>query len=392
MTKCAGPDCDNEFEPKVWNQKYCSSGCKRDAENEARRRNYTRDVAEALAHSVAPAYLEDLTVDEEIDFLRKEVGRLERLAHKHKMVKYETVDAVYKAAHEAFSKVHIATPELPKIKYASGEEEYATAICAYWQLGKITPTYNSEVCKERIARYVETVIEKTKIQRADHPVNHIRLWFLGDIVEGEDIFSGQSHLIDSSLYRQVGINGPEIIAKMIIRFLEEFETVHFTGVIGNHGAIGGRHRKEYNSETNMDRLLYKIVELMFRDEPRVTFHIPDGNGESNFWAVDTIGQYSTLLIHGDQFPPPSSSHTYYKKVMGWKDGAIPESFDDVYAGHYHQNCKMTLGSSILRISGSPESYNTFAQEVLAVMGRPSQNLQFIHPIEGVTSEHTIYLD
>ena len=99
-----------------------------------------------------------------------------------------------------------------------------------------------------------------------------------------------------------------------------------------------------------------------------------------------------MLIHGDQFPAPTATHAYYKKVMGWKDGAIPETFQDVYMGHYHQNAKMTLGNTILRISGSPESYNTYAQEVLAAMGRPSQPLQFVHPINGITGEYTVWLD
>jgi hypothetical protein len=342
---------------------------------------------------VAPAYsLDDLDLEEEVIFLRKEVVRLARLADKHKIIKHHAVDAVYDAMKEAVEKIRPPQVDPPKIRYSGGDEETAVAVCADWQLGKVTPTYNSEVCRERIAKYTERIIEVTNVQRADHPVRDIHLWFIGDIVEGEDIFSGQSHLIDSSLYKQVGVNGPEIIRDMILRLLQEFEHVHFVGVIGNHGSIGGRSRREYNSETNMDRLLYKIVEHMFANEPRVTFDIPDGHGESNFYAVDTIGEYGTLLIHGDQLPPPTSSHTYYKKVMGWKDGAVPEPFGDVFMGHYHQNCKMTLGSSILRISGSPESYNTYAQETLAVMGRPSQHLQFVHPVHGVTSEHTIYLD
>jgi DNA repair exonuclease SbcCD nuclease subunit len=78
--------------------------------------------------------------------------------------------------------------------------------------------------------------------------------------------------------------------------------------------------------------------------------------------------------------------------MGWKDGAIPEQFQDVYMGHYHQSVKATLGTTMLRVAGSPESYNTFAQEVLAAMGRPSQPLQFVHPQQGVTAEYTTYLD
>lgn len=393
MTReCAGPDCDKQFKPKTHNQKYHDHQCKRNAENQAKRRVFTEDVASAVAKSVAPAYLEALDSDEEIVFLRKEVVRLARLADKHKIIKHEAVEASYAAMTKAIEKIRPPLVPEPSLRYAPGDEEVAVAVLADWQLGKKTPTYNSEVCRERIAQFGEKIIRITNIQRADHPVRHIRLWAVGDIVEGEDIFSGQSHLIDASLYNQVGVTGPEILRDLILRLLTEFETVHFVGVIGNHGSIGGRARREYNSETNMDRLLYKIVEHMFAYEPRVTFDIPDGNGESNFWAVDTIGEYGTLLIHGDQLPPPSSSHTYYKKVMGWKDGAIPEPFQDVFMGHYHQNCKMTLGSSILRVSGSPESYNTFAQEVLAVMGRPSQHLQFVHPQHGVTSEHTIYLD
>jgi len=174
--------------------------------------------------------------------------------------------------------------------------------------------------------------------------------------------------------------------------LENFNHVHITGVIGNHGAVGGRARKQHDPETNMDRMLYKIIELIVGDDERVTFNIPDGVGERNWYAVDTIGNYSSLLIHGDQMPAPNAFHGYYKKIMGWKDGAIPEHFDDVFMGHYHQQFKMTIGSSMLRISGSPESYNTYAQEYFSSMSRPCQHLMFVHPENGVTSEYSIWLD
>jgi hypothetical protein len=132
--------------------------------------------------------------------------------------------------------------------------------------------------------------------------------------------------------------------------------------------------------------------LIVGDDERITFNIPDGVGERNWYAVDTIGNYSSLLIHGDQMPAPNAFHGYYKKIMGWKDGAIPEHFDDVFMGHYHQQFKMTIGSSMLRISGSPESYNTYAQEYFSSMSRPCQHLMFVHPENGVTSEYSIWLD
>lgn len=336
---------------------------------------------------------DSLAYANKFEYIRSENRRLARLAEKNKNVKDEAVLAVYEAAFNAFNEF-----ELPPVKQKSissnkkGISETAVAVFGDWQLGKVTPSYNSDVLADRIEKYTEKLIEITEIQRADHNVDTLHVWLLGDIVEGEEIFPGQSHLIDSGLYRQVGVNGPEILGNFLRTALENFKHVHVTGVIGNHGAVGGRARKQHDPETNMDRLLYKIVELIFKDEPRITFNIPDGKGERNFYAVDTIGNYSSLLIHGDQMPAPTSYYGYYKKVMGWKDGAIPENFDDVFMGHYHQQFKMTIGSGLLRISGSPESHNTYAQEYFSSMSRPCQHLMFVHPENGVTSEYSIWLD
>ena len=263
---------------------------------------------------------------------------------------------------------------------------------ADWQLGKVTPDYNSDVLAQRMELYTQKMLDIVEIQRADHPVDTLHVWLLGDIVEGEEIFPGQSHLLDSGIYRQVGVNGPEILGKFLATALQHFSKINVTGVIGNHGSVGGRNRKMYDPESNMDRLLYKIVSLIFKNEPRINFNIPDGRGERHWYAVDRIGTYSSLLIHGDQMPSPSAFQAYYRKVMGWKDGAIPEEFEDVFMGHYHQQAKMTIGTSTLRISGSPESTNTYAQEYFHSMSRPSQHLMFVHPENGVTSEYSIWLD
>jgi hypothetical protein len=331
--------------------------------------------------------------DSRNEFLRAENRKLAKRVETLKNVQDEVVRATYAAAYDAF-----ASFEFPKIKSPNLKKnkeklpETAVAVFADWQMGKVTPDYNTNVLEERMERYTEKLLEITEIQRMDHEVNNLHIWLLGDIVEGEEIFPGQSHLIDSGLYRQVAVNGPRILGNFVKTALENFDHVHITGVIGNHGAVGGRARKQHDPETNMDRMLYKIIELMVGEEDRVSFNVPDGPGERNWYAVDTIGNYSSLLIHGDQMPAPTTYHGYYKKVMGWKDGAIPEHFDDVFMGHYHQQFKMTIGSSILRISGSPESYNTYAQEYFSSMSRPCQHLMYVHPENGVTSEYSIWLD
>jgi len=237
-------------------------------------------------------------------------------------------------------------------------EEVAVAVLADWQLCKVTPDYNSTVCEGRIDQFAEKVIHLTEIQRQDHPVKDLHIWCLGDIIEGELIFPGQSFLVDGGLYRQITVDGPRIMKKFITKMLENFENITFVGVIGNHGAIGGRGRRDHDPETNGDRMLYRIVQLMFESEKRIKFVIPDG----------LFGNYTSLLIHGDQFGSLSTFYSFQKKVYGWKVGAIPEHFDDVYFGHFHTPTKMTFNTVQCRISGSPESTNTYAMESLAAVG------------------------
>jgi hypothetical protein len=350
---------------------------------------YNKSVSSSYEDSIDSLEISDSRTN----WLRNENKKLARQVDRYKNVQEEIVEAIYGAAYDAFSQYTMPQIKSPSPqKSGSKTPEVAVAVFADWQLGKVTPSYNSEVLSQRIEEYTDKMLEICQIQRAHHTVKELHVWFLGDIVEGEEIFPGQSHLIDSGLYRQVGIYGPQIITTFLQKALQNFERIKVVGVIGNHGAVGGRARKQHDPETNMDRLLYKIVSLIFKDEPRITFDIPDGSGERNWYAVDQIGDYATLLMHGDQLPQPSNFGAYYKKVMGWKDGAIPEHFDDVFMGHYHQQFKMTIGSSMLRISGSPESYNTYAQEFFSSMSRPCQHLMFIHPEHGVTSEYSIWLD
>ncbi len=389
-TICALPGCDELFVKRTHNHLYHSKKCKRQAESLGKR----KIVAPiARLYKVEDSEEEQLDEGTMINYLRAENKRLANAVAKYKLARQDMVETLEATAREVFTSFQVSPAPKPTFaKSSSGDEEVAVAVLADWQLGKVTPTYDSQVCADRIDLYGDEVIRVTNIQRKDHPVKHLRVWILGDIVEGEDIFPGQANEIDSSLYVQVGVNGPKILGDFLNKMLAHFETVHVVGVIGNHGTLTGGRKNTYNNETNMDRLLYKIMEWIFQKEDRITFHVPDGYGSSSFYAVDEIGNYSTLLLHGNQFASPTSIHSYFKKIMGWKDGAIPERFDDIAIGHWHHNMKMTLGSSTLRIVGSPESHNEFAQEKLGAMSPPTQHLQFVNPKTGVTSECTILLE
>jgi hypothetical protein len=307
----------------------------------------------------------------------------------------ELVAAVYRAAKDAAESLELKPVPKPKLAKSARKPEAAIAVLGDWQLAKRTATYNSTVCEERIERYAEKVLELTTIQRADHPVPELRVYLLGDLVEGELIFPGQAHLVDASLYRQVMVDGPRILGNFVRRMLGHFERVRVVGVIGNHGALGGRAHKDYHPESNADAMMYEATRMRFENETRIEWDECCKPMERGWYAVDYVGKKGFLLFHGDQVKGGFAGLPWYgfaKKLMGWRMGAIPEPFDYALAGHFHTPTRMLVGQVTVWVSGSTESDNTYAAEMLAAQGKPSQWLLFAEPERGVSAEYQVFLD
>lgn len=310
-----------------------------------------------------------------------------------KRTKEELVEAVYQAARDAAAGVAFApVKNLAKPSKGKGDPETAVVVLSDWQLGKTTPTYDSDVCAERIETLAHKVRRLTEIQRADHPVKDCRVYALGDFCEGELIFPGQAHRIDSSLFRQVMLDGPQIFGGFLREMLATFETVTVVGVIGNHGAIGGRSRREMHPESNADAMLYEATRLRLGEQPRLTWrqnHTPD---ERHWYAIDEVHGKRFMLVHGDQIRGGFGGFPFYgyaKKALGWYSSV--ERFDYLLTGHWHTPTKMTLGPGIkVWVNGSTESTNTYAQENLATSGSPSQWLLFVSD-NGVAAEYEVRL-
>ena len=321
------------------------------------------------------------------------LNRALRALDREKRRTQDLVEAVYRAAHDAMSALDIPAVTVPSRDRRRGGE-VAVAMVSDWQLGKSTPSYGSEVCEQRVNLYAQKVAELAAIQRADHPVKRLHVWLLGDLVEGELIFPGQAHRIDASLFRQVTVDGPRILTGFLRCMLAEFEEVHVTAVDGNHGAIGGPVRRDMHPESNADRMLYQITRDLLEGEKRLTWTLTPPSGERNWYALDTIGNYSALLFHGDQIRGGFAGmpwYGFYKKVLGWRQVIGP--FSEVGCGHWHQPATIPLNEVIVRVNGSTESDNTYALENLAAAGRPCQRLHFVHPEHGrTTSEYLVWLD
>lgn len=311
--------------------------------------------------------------------LTRERDNLARQLHdvKHKHADY--IGAVYDAVSESMGRITVKA--VPKPKAVKSPSELITvALLSDLQTGKITPDYNSEVAHRRTLEYADKVIaigKRTGTTRCAVPM-------LGDMVEGTDLFPGQQWLIDSTLYRQMFDTTPVIIVEFVRKLLTYFQEVEVYAVQGNHGRIG--RRGVFGPEDNADRMVYRVAKLMLRDEPRVKFNMSDPDGEAAWYMIMRLGNYSALLIHGDQIRGHSGIPWYgiQKRVNSWASGGLPsgETFRDAMMGHYHTITMVSLNKRHVWCNGSTESTNTYAAESLAAQSEPSQWVLEVDPRAG----------
>jgi hypothetical protein len=294
-------------------------------------------------------------------------------------------------------------PPRPSIALDHKNEEIAVVLLSDIHYGKVTPTFNSAVCEERLMLLAEKIIHITNLRRNQATIRELHLLLGGDMLEGEDIFPHQAHLIDKNLLEQACRSGAAAYIRLIQRLLADFEEINIVCVPGNHGRNGPRHSRSHPL-TNWDRVLYEILKMAFLGHDlfprkelsnRVRLHHDD-----NFYAIDPVGDWNILVVHGDQIRGGHAGFPFYgvgKKAWGWGDAlrdydGVPEAWDYLCFGHFHTSAYGTLNLKEWFANGSIESHNTHAQENLASSGIPSQWLFYFDPEKGLINQNVVYLD
>ena len=334
----------------------------------------------------------ELDYQTEILELTREIDRLQSTLSKERNRSdryFATVGDAVKAGIRSL-KVSNVTP--PVKDRRRKDNETAIVFISDWHIGKATPSYSTATCEERISRLAQKVVEITNIQRLDHPVKHCAIIATGDMIEGELIFPGQAWEVDSSLYRQVTVDGPRILSDLIRTMLANFESVTVYATPGNHGGLGGRSRRDMHPESNADRMLYQIVRMVLEGESRLSWQLAD-----DWYTVADLGDRCRFLcLHGDQVRGWAGIPWYgwARRVLGWASLSRlwPDmTFDHVLAGHFHTPVSMYLNGRRVWINASTESHNPYALEEMSSAGEPAQWLLYVLPGRGVTAEYLVQL-
>ena len=336
---------------------------------------------------------DDINAEQRIADLEATLVRVQRQLAASKAKTVDLVEAVYQGARDAST---IAGPaklvKRPAASKAKRGAEVALLHLTDTHIGAVTASYDSLVARARVEKTIQKTIQLTEIQRKDHPVDSCIVILGGDLIEQTGQFPHQAWSVDASTFEQL-FEAARIIESAILTLLAEYQSVEVYLTPGNHGRVGrgkGRQSLDYESDTNWDRIVGRIIGERLVDQPRLTWHSCD-----SWYSIVKIGEYRALAHHGDtirSFGGNIPAYGILKKHLAWASGVMPE-FRDAYLGHFHTPMQLAMNNGgRIFVTPSLVSDSAFAKEFVAAASLPAQRLHFVDPERGrVTAEYLIWL-
>jgi hypothetical protein len=245
--------------------------------------------------------------------------------------------------------------------------------------------YNIDIFLNRMQNLQDAITDIKELHSKLYDIPVLHIFSLGDIVEGANTAGAWSPVyISSPIFDQVML-GYRKISDFIYYMLTLFERVEFYGLVGNHGRIAPNGaEKKYN---NFDLFCYKYLEIEFRNEPRVKFHIP-----KTWWMIEEIQNHKFLMVHGDDTKgknPPIASFLEFERKMTGITKQIPNY---TLCGHFHNCSEYTTHNGRVLMNGSFPGGDVYSLSNAMPGSQPEQKLFGIHPVVGITWTYNINLN
>jgi hypothetical protein len=247
--------------------------------------------------------------------------------------------------------------------------------------------YNLNVAHTRMSTLVTRAIDLLNNHVVNPKYPGLVLALGGDMVSGS-IHEELEQTNDVPLLPSV-LDLLDVMTWGISTLADAFGRIHIPAVAGNHGRLHHKVRAKDFAHTNLDWLLYCLLEKNFAKDKRVTFQIPDGPD-----AQYRIYSHRYLLSHGNQFrggdgligalgPIIRGDH---KKRS--RNNQIAMGYDTMLLGHFHQLIQLER----VIVNGSLKGYDEYAWANNFAFERPRQALFITHPVHGITISMPVNVD
>lgn len=256
----------------------------------------------------------------------------------------------------------IHSGELPQLDYkfsgveASGNDllvslndiHYGASHSNYWG------TYNSEVCREMMRKYLDNII---RIAETHHSENCI-VWENGDAISGNIHRSIQVANKENIIEQVMGVS--ELISEFLAELSRHFRKVEFVSVAGNHSRL-----EPNKADSLVEERLDDLIEWYLQARLQGFDNVEIGAGEKidpTMYLINVRG-LNYLGVHGD-FDASAAKVQSLQTMVG-------KSLYAVLSGHLHHNKVDSVQGIKTVMAGSFLGVDQFCVEK-RIFGRPEQ--------------------
>ena len=308
----------------------------------------------------------------------------------------------------------VSVPPLPPSSGGSGRkkrEETAVYCVGDIHMGHYHPSgpyaYNVNIATERMHLATDKFIATTIDRRTSAKIDEVRLYVIGDMVEGENMRQGHAHGIEANVFEQAMFYAPSALSAVIIKLLGTFQKIKVVAVPGNHGR-NGPPKSDAHAHTNWDRVCYETTRhivnntLLQNGDKRlddISWDLPsdrikkmDGD---DWFAIDYIYDWCNCVIHGEDLRGKGwGGIPFYgvEKIIGRYANIVADPIDFMFMGHIHVDAEVPVNYRKVFVNGAVESSSTYVRKQLVSSSSPSQMALFFDEEHGPLSKHTLWLD
>lgn len=251
--------------------------------------------------------------------------------------------------------------------------------------------HNWVIWKEKLEVWKNEVIRLVEEYASIRTVDQVVIACLGDMVEGQDIFKGQTWQVDRHVVDQA-IYGANDCSAAFAEICLTFPSIdfHMLEVFGNHGRVQRKGESPYSC--SMDKVFQRFMEVQLRagNVHNLTYH----QNEAWFYLLD-IYNWHHLLLHGDQgmsglWSSRPTVNALEKGVTRYNQ-MLQQQIHFVHAGHFHNDWNLSFNMSQVLINGSFVGTSTFSASQMVAASPPVQVLHVFEPRVGLAKTERIHL-
>jgi hypothetical protein len=238
--------------------------------------------------------------------------------------------------------------------------------------GKSSVTYNHEIMLTEFNKLTESIYSVIGLLKGSYDIEKLYIYGLGDYLDNDVIYKGQRFFVEYGAGKQI-LMLVKVLSDFVRELLKVFKEIEFVGISGNHGRFTA-NREEAPVENNIDYLMLKFLEIMFKDEKRVKFIIPE-----SWFHLHQIYDWKYFLHHGDTVYSWLSL-PYYGIVRQGKARRIEVDYDIDCIGHFHTRMEIPVSSTAYTlVNGSFVKKDSFAWKKFGVISKAEQYFFGVSP-------------